>query len=479
MYVADLHNSIIQIIISSIYIQFSINNTLTEICNQKQERKPRATTNNCKFKEYTIQKMASGISLVITGLALIIGICYFLHNIMNDGMEQRSNDNDDSRELSININGRSTVFEFGTDDYFAIGPCSDNEFDHLWTDSTDNSVKMFSATTRNEQHVFKIDVLKTYGNAMADVKLKLFGDDEYLHYETGSPVSVDSRSSMLKIWTDPDTDNCWQISPERNHLAMVSDSTHKLDVVSFAAANNLGAQRPTHFKFHKVYPFLFETGDLVEFKPCGMEGHFWKGDHLTISKQDGDNSAHLFIIEKKINTDDGVVMVSFKAINDDTYFNRYSYSITLRTEQDATPMEFKPTLALNGDETCWSFSDNSNEYNPLNIYNKLREDSVKKDAVREERDRIALEKEREKREEKDAKKRAKKKLKEERDKRRDRIREGTVDYEEEYDEEDSDDDDDDELGDYDSKEELTKAMARDFVKKKKKEKKEGKKNEKV
>ena len=120
----------------------------------------------------------------------------------------------------------------------------------------------------------------------------------------------------------------------------------------------------------------------------------------------------------------------------------------------------------------------SNEYNPLNIYNKLREDSVKKDAVREERDRIALEKEREKREEKDAKKRAKKKLKEERDKRRDRIREGTVDYEEEYDEEDSDDDDDDdELGDYDSKEELTKAMAREFVKKKKKEKKEGKKHE--
>jgi len=119
----------------------------------------------------------------------------------------------------------------------------------------------------------------------------------------------------------------------------------------------------------------------------------------------------------------------------------------------------------------------SNEYNPLNIYNKLREDSVKKDVVREERDRIALEKEREKREEKDAKKRAKKKLKEERDKRRDRIREGTVDYEEEYDEEDSDDDDDDDLGDYDSKEELTKAMTREFVKKKKKEKKEGKKHE--
>ena len=117
----------------------------------------------------------------------------------------------------------------------------------------------------------------------------------------------------------------------------------------------------------------------------------------------------------------------------------------------------------------------SNEYNPLNIYNKLREDSVKKDAVREERDRIALEKEREKREEKDAKKRAKKKLKEERDKRRDRIREGTVDYEEEYDEEDSDDDDDDELGDYDSKEELTKAMAREFVKKRRRRR--GKKHE--
>ena len=114
----------------------------------------------------------------------------------------------------------------------------------------------------------------------------------------------------------------------------------------------------------------------------------------------------------------------------------------------------------------------SNKYNPLNIYNKLREDSVKKDTVREERDRLALEKEREKREEKDAKKRAKEKLKEERDKRRDRISEGTLDYEEEYDEEDSDDDD--ELGDYDSKEELTKAMTREFIKKKNKEKQKDK-----
>ena len=111
----------------------------------------------------------------------------------------------------------------------------------------------------------------------------------------------------------------------------------------------------------------------------------------------------------------------------------------------------------------------TNVYNPMNIYNKLREDSVKKDAVRDERDRIVLEKEREKREEKDAKKRAKQKLKDERDKRRERIREGTIDYEEEYDEEDSDDEyDDDELGDYDSKEELNTAIQRDFLKKKKK-----------
>ena len=114
---------------------------------------------------------------------------------------------------------------------------------------------------------------------------------------------------------------------------------------------------------------------------------------------------------------------------------------------------------------------NSNVYNPLNIYNKLREDSSNKDAMKDERDRVVLEREREKREEKDAKKRAKKKLKEERDNRRDRQEKETVDYEEDEVEEDSDDEDDDDL---DNPESLSKALRRDLKQRRKKEKKEKK-----
>ena len=114
---------------------------------------------------------------------------------------------------------------------------------------------------------------------------------------------------------------------------------------------------------------------------------------------------------------------------------------------------------------------NSNVYNPLNIYNKLREDSSKKDAIKDERDRVALEREREKREEKDAKKRAKKKLKEERDNRRDRQKKETVDYEEDEVEEDSDDEDDDDL---DNPEALSKALRRDLKERRRKDRKEKK-----
>ena len=76
---------------------------------------------------------------------------------------------------------------------------------------------------------------------------------------------------------------------------------------------------------------------------------------------------------------------------------------------------------------------NSNVYNPLNIYNKLREDSSNKDTMEEQRYRVALELEREKLKEKDAKKRAKKDAKEDRD------RPGN---EQDEVEEDSDDEDD-------------------------------------
>ena len=117
------------------------------------------------------------------------------------------------------------------------------------------------------------------------------------------------------------------------------------------------------FVFYKADPFPFETGDLIEFKLCGMEGHFWKGAAATISKYDGDSSAHLFMIEKEI-TDHGVVMVKFNTIDGNAYFQRYYDTITLNTGSNAPPLKLKPTLSLNGHENCWSFSDNVNGYDP-------------------------------------------------------------------------------------------------------------------
>ena len=113
---------------------------------------------------------------------------------------------------------------------------------------------------------------------------------------------------------------------------------------------------------------------------------------------------------------------------------------------------------------------NSNVYNPVNIFNKLREDSSKKDLLKTERDRIALERERAKREEKDSKKRAKKKLKEERDNKRNRIDKGTIDYEEYEEEEESDEDEIDDL----EGEALAKVIKRDLKKRRREDKDKGK-----
>ena len=85
---------------------------------------------------------------------------------------------------------------------------------------------------------------------------------------------------------------------------------------------------------------------------------------------------------------------------------------------------------------------NSNVYNPVNILNKLRENSSKKDAIREELIRVEKERELEKREEKSVRKQAKLEAKEERKRRaREKNKMKGIEADEEE-EEDSDDDDD-------------------------------------
>jgi hypothetical protein len=85
---------------------------------------------------------------------------------------------------------------------------------------------------------------------------------------------------------------------------------------------------------------------------------------------------------------------------------------------------------------------NSNVYNPVNILNKLRVNSSKKDAIREERIRVEKERELEKREEKSVRKQAKLEAKEERKRRaREKNKMKGIEADEEE-EEDSDDDDD-------------------------------------
>ena len=115
---------------------------------------------------------------------------------------------------------------------------------------------------------------------------------------------------------------------------------------------------------------------------------------------------------------------------------------------------------------------NSNVYNPVNILNKLREDSSKKDTIREERIRMAKEREIERREEKAVKKEAKAQAKEER-KRLAKEENNMKDIDE--DEEESDDEDD---YDIDVPREVEKFYRRDIRNKIKENQKRRKKNKK-
>ena len=119
---------------------------------------------------------------------------------------------------------------------------------------------------------------------------------------------------------------------------------------------------------------------------------------------------------------------------------------------------------------------NSNVYNPVNILNKLREDSSKKDTIREERIRAAKELEIERREEKSVRKQAKLEAKEER-KRRAKEENKVKDIEE--DEEDSDDEDDYDIDDPREVEkfyrrDMRNKMKEDQKRRKEKKKKKGK-----
>ena len=119
---------------------------------------------------------------------------------------------------------------------------------------------------------------------------------------------------------------------------------------------------------------------------------------------------------------------------------------------------------------------NSNVYNPVNILNKLRENSSKKDAIREERIRVEKERELEKREEKSVRKQAKLEAKEER-KRRAREKnkmKGIEEDEEEEEEEESDDDDDYDIDNPKDVEKFTKRDLRYRMKEDKKRRKEKK-----
>ena len=118
---------------------------------------------------------------------------------------------------------------------------------------------------------------------------------------------------------------------------------------------------------------------------------------------------------------------------------------------------------------------NSNVYNPVNILNKLREDSSKKDTIREERIRMAKEREIERREEKAVKKEAKAQAKEER-KRLAKEENNMKDIEE--DEEESDDEDDYDIDDPREVEKFYRRDMRNKMKEDQKRRREKKKNKK-
>lgn len=105
---------------------------------------------------------------------------------------------------------------------------------------------------------------------------------------------------------------------------------------------------------------------------------------------------------------------------------------------------------------------NSNVYNPVNILNKLRENSSKKDAIREELIRVEKERELEKREEKSVRKQAKLEAKEER-KRRAREKNKMKGNEEEEEDEESDDYDDYDDYDIDNPQDVENFKKRDLL----------------
>ena len=119
---------------------------------------------------------------------------------------------------------------------------------------------------------------------------------------------------------------------------------------------------------------------------------------------------------------------------------------------------------------------NSTVYNPVNIFNKLREDSTKKDANRDERVRIFETEMREKKANKEARKIVRDKLKKEKRKKRERRNNGTIDDDADGDDgnSDSDDSDDDDVYDSDDRDKKINKLLNKEKKKEKKEKKDRK-----
>lgn len=118
---------------------------------------------------------------------------------------------------------------------------------------------------------------------------------------------------------------------------------------------------------------------------------------------------------------------------------------------------------------------NSTVYNPVNIFNKLREDSTKKDANRDARVRIFETEMREKKANKEARKIVRDKLKKEKRKKRERRNNGTIDDDDvdDVDDGNSDSDDSDDDGVYD-RPDRDKKINKLLNKEKKKERKERK-----
>jgi len=127
---------------------------------------------------------------------------------------------------------------------------------------------------------------------------------------------------------------------------------------------------------------------------------------------------------------------------------------------------------------------NSTVYNPVNIFNKLREDSTKKDANRDERVRIFEAEMREKKANKEARKIVRDKLKKEKRKKRERRNNGTIDDDAGDDGDDgddgnsdSDDSDDEDVYDSDDRDKKINKLLNKEKKKEKKDRKEKKRKE--